>query len=111
MRPFNPAFGPYFRQLGEVHRHEDPRRIAGLASMALVTAAHDIKVTRNVPIVAIDIAGAERGYPNDEHTEAFAYAHKKFMNKTVHAGEGYGAESIFQAITDLHAERIGHGYQ
>lgn len=28
----------------------------------------------------------------------------------VHAGEDYGPESIFQAITDLHAERIGHGY-
>ena len=29
---------------------------------------------------------------------------------SVHAGEDYGPESIFQAITDLHAERIGHGY-
>ena len=29
--------------------------------------------------------------------------------KTVHAGEAYGPESIFQAITDLHADRIGHG--
>jgi len=27
----------------------------------------------------------------------------------VHAGEAYGPESIFQAITDLHADRIGHG--
>jgi adenosine deaminase len=32
------------------------------------------------------------------------------MKKTVHAGEAYGPESIFQAITDLHADRIGHGY-
>ncbi|PJF33720.1 MAG: adenosine deaminase family protein, partial [Phototrophicales bacterium] len=28
----------------------------------------------------------------------------------VHAGEAYGPESIFQAITELHADRIGHGY-
>ncbi len=27
----------------------------------------------------------------------------------MHAGEAYGPESIFQAITDLHADRIGHG--
>jgi adenosine deaminase len=27
----------------------------------------------------------------------------------VHAGEDYGPESIFQAIGDLHADRIGHG--
>ena len=26
----------------------------------------------------------------------------------MHAGEAYGPESIFQAITDLHADRIGH---
>ena len=34
---------------------------------------------------------------------------KNFLKKTVHAGEDYGPESIFQAITDLHADRIGHG--
>ena len=26
----------------------------------------------------------------------------------MHAGEAYGPESIFQAITDLHADRLGH---
>ena len=33
-----------------------------------------------------------------------------FLAKTVHAGEEYGAPSIFQAISELHADRIGHGY-
>ncbi|GLD99587.1 hypothetical protein PINS_up008313 [Pythium insidiosum] len=77
---------------------------------ALVTQAYEVKTKYDVPIVALDIAGAERGYPAEDHKEAFAFAHKKFMHKTVHAGEGYGPESIFQAITDLHAERIGHGF-
>jgi len=36
-------------------------------------------------------------------------AHEAFLGKTVHAGEDYGPESIFQAIGDLHADRIGHG--
>ena len=31
------------------------------------------------------------------------------MRKTVHSGEAYGPESIFQAITDCYANRIGHG--
>jgi adenosine deaminase len=31
------------------------------------------------------------------------------MRKTVHAGEAYGPESIFQAVAKLHADRIGHG--
>jgi adenosine deaminase len=30
--------------------------------------------------------------------------------QTVHAGEGFGPESIGQAIKYLHAERIGHGF-
>jgi adenosine deaminase len=30
--------------------------------------------------------------------------------KTVHAGEAYGPESIYEAISFLHADRIGHGY-
>ena len=34
---------------------------------------------------------------------------RHFLKKTVHAGEAYGPESIFQAITLLHADRIGHG--
>jgi adenosine deaminase len=36
-------------------------------------------------------------------------AHRNFLQKTVHAGEAYGPESIFQALTVCHADRIGHG--
>jgi len=49
--------------------------------------------------VGLDIAGAEHGYPAHDHTDAYDYAHKRFLSKTVHAGEGYGAESIFEAVT------------
>ncbi|RLN57390.1 hypothetical protein BBJ28_00002696 [Nothophytophthora sp. Chile5] len=110
MRFFTAEFSPYYQQFCEVHRLEDPHRLYGLASMALITQAYATKVEHGVPVVALDIAGAERGYPAHDHVEAFAFAHKKFLHKTVHAGEGYGPESIFEAITDLHAERIGHGF-
>jgi adenosine deaminase len=43
------------------------------------------------------------------HSDAYQFAHRNFLKKTVHAGEAYGPESIFQAITALHADRIGHG--
>ncbi|KAF4321748.1 hypothetical protein BBO99_00004273 [Phytophthora kernoviae] len=109
MRFFTKDFSPYYKQFCEVHRHEDPHRLYGLASMALITQAYETKMKHGVPVVALDIAGAERGYPAHDHVEAFQFAHKKFMHKTVHAGEGYGPESIFEAITNLHAERIGHG--
>lgn len=36
-------------------------------------------------------------------------AQRNFIKKTVHAGEAYGPESIYQAITELGADRIGHG--
>eukprot|EP01029_Cantina_marsupialis_P028383 TRINITY_DN776088_c0_g1_i1.p1 TRINITY_DN776088_c0_g1~~TRINITY_DN776088_c0_g1_i1.p1 ORF type:complete len:417 (-),score=122.79 TRINITY_DN776088_c0_g1_i1:274-1524(-) len=110
MRFFLPVFSPYFRAFWELHKHEKPARVHGLASMALVQAAVKIRDEEGMPIVALDIAGAERSFPAEQHKEAYAYAHSHFMNKTVHAGEDFGPESISQAVRDLHAERIGHGY-
>ena len=78
--------------------------------MALLTAAYKAKNELNLPIVGLDIAGAEAGYPASDHLEAFAFAHKFFMHTTVHTWEGYGSESVYQAVTDLHAEKIGYGY-
>jgi adenosine deaminase len=60
-------------------------------------------------VVGIDLAGQEKGYPAGDHKRAYQIAHEAFLGKTVHAGEDYGPESIFQAIGDLHADRIGHG--
>jgi hypothetical protein len=60
-------------------------------------------------VVGFDLAGQERGFPAKDHAEAYQLAHDHFLGKTVHAGEDYGPESIFQAITDCHADRIGHG--
>ena len=61
------------------------------------------------PVVAFDLAGEEAGYPPADHWAAYQYAHNHFIRKTVHAGEAYGPESIWQAITQCHANRIGHG--
>jgi adenosine deaminase len=60
-------------------------------------------------VVAFDLAGREHGYPASDHRDAFQAAHEGFLGKTVHAGEDYGPESIFQAISDCHTDRIGHG--
>jgi adenosine deaminase len=80
-----------------------------MASMELARAAVIARDEHDLPVVGFDLAGEEAGYPAGDHMQAFQYAHKAFMKKTVHAGEAYGPESIFQAITDLHADRIGHG--
>lgn len=79
-------------------------------ALQMVKAAVKIRDEKAIPIVSIDLAGQEEGYPPGKFKEVYDYAHKNFMHKTVHAGEAYGAESIFRAITDCYADRLGHGY-
>lgn len=110
MRKFTKAFSEYFANFCGVHRYSDPRDIYRMASMELVQAAIVARDDYGLPVVGFDLAGEEAGYPAGAHHAAFKLAHKAFLKKTVHAGEAYGPESIFQAITELHADRIGHGY-
>jgi len=60
-------------------------------------------------VVGFDLAGEEGGYPPKKHVDAFHYIQRENFNITVHAGEGYGKESIWQAIQYCGAHRIGHG--
>ena len=109
MRMFHAGFGAYYRTLLQAHRFAPPKEVFRLASLELARAAIAARDERGLPIVGFDLAGEEAGYPAGDHNDAFGFAHKHFLKKTVHAGEAYGPESIFQAITELHAERIGHG--
>ncbi|MEM1008976.1 MAG: adenosine deaminase family protein, partial [Myxococcota bacterium] len=110
MRMFTRNFSEYFKRLVDVHPHTSKTRLFGLASTSLAEAIVSIKREYDLPIVGFDLAGQEDGYPAEDHRQAYQYAHRHFMSKTVHAGEAFGPESIFQAITQLHADRIGHGY-
>ena len=109
MRMFRRNFSEYFRSLINAHRHAPQKEIYGMASLELARAAVIARDVHGLPVVGFDLAGEEAGYPAGDHAAAFEYAHKHFLKKTVHAGEAYGPESIFQAITDLYADRIGHG--
>jgi adenosine deaminase len=60
-------------------------------------------------IVALDLAGDEKGYPANRFIEHFNLARDAGWNITVHAGEADGPQSMWQAIEDLGATRIGHG--
>ncbi|PWC12486.1 adenosine deaminase [Brenneria corticis] len=60
-------------------------------------------------IVALDLAGDELGYPGELFSSHFRQARDAGWRITVHAGEAAGPESIWQAINQLEAERIGHG--
>jgi adenosine deaminase len=60
-------------------------------------------------IVALDLAGDEKGFPATRFKEHFKLARDAGWNITVHAGEADGPQSIWQAIEELGATRIGHG--
>jgi adenosine deaminase len=60
-------------------------------------------------IVALDLAGDEKGFPAKEFVKHFSKARDAGLNVTVHAGEADGSQSIWDAINLLGATRIGHG--
>jgi adenosine deaminase len=68
---------------------------------ALLAHKNDIK--------ALDLAGDELGFPGNLFIDHFKKARNAGWHITVHAGEAAGPESIWQAIEELGAERIGHG--
>ncbi|UVI37933.1 adenosine deaminase [Brevibacterium spongiae] len=60
-------------------------------------------------VVGFDIAGPENGFPPSAHLSAFNALHQAYVPVTIHAGEAAGKESIHEAITICHAQRLGHG--
>ena len=111
MRNFGPkGYSPYYTGFYKTMEYSKHIEIVKAAALQMVRAAVKIRDEKAIPIVSIDLAGQEEGYPCGKFHDVYAYAHKNFMHKTVHAGEAYGAESIFQAITECYADRIGHGY-
>jgi adenosine deaminase len=77
------------------------------SSVSLETAELAVAF-RNRGVVAFDIAGDEFGHPPKRHLEAFQYIRNKNFNITIHAGEAFGPESIWQALQICGAHRIGH---
>ncbi len=108
LRRFNRQMSPYYERLLNRNAGTHLRYSYARASLAMVKEAVKLR-DEGLPIVGFDLAGEEAGYPAIHHKAAFQHAHRNFLRKTVHAGEAYGPESIFQAITGCYANRIGHG--
>jgi adenosine deaminase len=61
-------------------------------------------------IVGIDLAGDEINYPPEQFRDFFVLIESDGRYKsTVHAGEVTPSQQIWEAIQNLHADRIGHG--
>jgi adenosine deaminase len=82
-------------------RNEAPELSVKLVELALSY--------RNQGCVGFDLAGEEAGHPAKEHLAAFQLAKRMNFSLTIHAGESFGPESIWQALQYCGAHRIGHG--
>ncbi|HAC7579165.1 TPA_asm: adenosine deaminase family protein [Salmonella enterica] len=81
--------------------------IAGVVAACLQEL--DALLAHRENITALDLAGDELGFPGSLFLSHFNRARDAGWHITVHAGEAAGPESIWQAIRELGAERIGHG--
>jgi adenosine deaminase len=126
---FETRFAPIFHtKKGLTHQQvvsavlkglERGRKDFGIASGLIICAMRNMDVSlemaelavdfRERGVVGFDLAGEEGGYPPKKHVDAFHYIQRENFNITIHAGEGYGKESIWQAIQYCGAHRIGHG--
>ncbi|MCD4671568.1 MAG: adenosine deaminase [Anaerolineaceae bacterium] len=68
----------------------------------------DALLTQKEHIVALDLAGDEINFPAQLFADHFAKGRNAGWQITVHAGEVDGPESVWQALRDLKAVRIGH---
>ncbi len=62
-------------------------------------------------LVALDLAGDEAGFPAELFATHFQRARDAGLHVTIHAGEADGPHSVWSAIKNLGAERIGHGFR
>ena len=88
---------------------------AGLIVTAMRQAARSVEIAevavrhRDEGVVGFDIAGPEAGYPPTRHLDAFHLIARENFHFTIHAGEGFGLPSIWEALQWCGAERLGHG--
>jgi adenosine deaminase len=81
-------------------RSMDPMTSLEMAELAVAN--------RHRGVLGFDLAGDEMGHPPKHHIDAFHYAQRENFNITIHAGEAFGKESIWQALQYCGAHRIGH---
>lgn len=80
------------------------RQMARSVEIAELAVRH-----RDAGVVGFDIAGPEAGYPPSRHLDAFQIIARENFHFTIHAGEGFGLPSIWEAVQWCGAERLGHG--
>ena len=121
-------FAPVFHTNKGLHREEivasvlkgldRGRKDFGVEYGLIICAMRNMKLSQEMAelavdfrergVVGFDLAGEEGGFPPKKHVDAFHYIQRENFNITIHAGEGFGKESIWQAIQWCGAHRVGH---
>jgi adenosine deaminase len=99
----------------EGFRQGPPQIRVGTLLTAMRHAARSLEIAelavryRDQGVVGFDIAGAEAGFPPSRHLDAFQHIQRENGHFTIHAGEGFGLPSIWEALQWCNADRLGHG--
>jgi adenosine deaminase len=99
---------------------EEGRRSTGMKAnlIGILSRTHGVEacrielealLTSRDRIVALDLAGDEKAWGAELFTSHFKRGREAGWAITVHAGEADGAASIWSALRNLGATRIGHG--
>ena len=88
-------------------------KIIGILSRTFGPEACTIELeallTQRAHLTALDLAGDEKNWPAELFVEHFKRGRDAGWAVTVHAGEAGGAASVWAAVHELGATRIGHG--
>jgi aminodeoxyfutalosine deaminase len=76
---------------------------------AAMNALETVLAHRTAAVVSFGLAGLESSVARARFGPVFQLAAESGLHRVVHAGETAGTASIWQALDDLGAERIGHG--
>jgi adenosine deaminase len=77
--------------------------VSGLGALEALTEVKELGV------IGIGIGGSEQAFPARPFKPVYDVARTIGFHTTAHAGEAAGPDSIWEAVRELGAERIGHG--
>lgn len=95
------TFGMMVRLITSVNRHES-------VELAVETLKASLK-SQSSGIVGFDLAGDEANFSALPFRDVFNQAKAAGLGLTIHAGEWSDSGSVWDAIGNLNADRIGHG--
>ncbi len=83
--------------------------VRNIGAEAALSLLGDILQVRPSSVVGITLGGSEQQFPPAEFVDVYETARDRGLRLSVHAGEGLGPDSVWDALRLLKAERIGHG--